>query len=348
MDRVFRKRYRATKQYLFLLILSSSMAALQRKLHVTSKKVSPDVVNSVISAYKDAFKNCYKNFKYERWNCPVPQAFSHINTPVSLTYTYPHATKETAYVYAIVAASILNRIVRNCRQGVYQDLTCVKHSINGTQSNQDESFSVNISNALKLVKRIIKIFDYKYVRDEKRKAFNWNNSVIGLKAFTERLTTVCKCHGLSGYCSSKTCWKSSLSSLKETAVELMTLYHGAKKYEEQHQQSDPSTQSTNVMKNFISKDVPNSSVLVYLTESPDYCKKNSSIEVQGTLNRECNHHLDDSCKKLCSSCGYRKHSFVKTIENMQCNCKFRWCCTVVCEKCVSRQISSRCSLSTLR
>ena len=127
----------------------------------------------------------------------------------------------------------------------------------------------------------------------------------------------------------------------------MKLYRKAEKYEEQHKHAEPAVYETDILKSSdIAKDIISNSALVYLTESPDYCKSNSSIDVQGTLNRECNHHSDDSCKKLCSSCGYRKHSFVKTVENMQCNCKFRWCCTVVCEKCESKQISSKCTLPT--
>ena len=91
------------------------------------------------------------------------------------------ATRETAYVYALISASLVHHIIRSCRLGAYQDFPCVKQTSNGTQTNQKELFKENISNALKMAKRIIKIFDYKYVREAKRKAFNWNNSVTGLK-----------------------------------------------------------------------------------------------------------------------------------------------------------------------
>ena len=122
-------------------------------------------------------------------------------------------------------------------------------------------------------------------------------------------------------------------------MKLKKLYEGAKKIEinkEAPQRSVKFQRRTRTT--FV-----NNSVLVYLTDSPDYCIANKRLGIQGTLNRECDHYKDDTCTHLCDSCGYRKHSYVREIKDAKCNCKFHWCCRVTCELCTKRKIFAKCA-----
>ena len=68
--------------------------------------------------------------------------------------------------------------------------------------------------------------------------------------------------------------------------------------------------------------------LIYITKSPDYCRKDRSSGSLGTVGRPCNASttaFSGSCSSLC--CG-RGH--VTTLREVveRCNCKYIWCCTV--------------------
>lgn len=104
--------------------------------------------------------------------------------------------------------------------------------------------------------------------------------------------------------------------------------------------------------------VPTATDLVYLDESPDFCRANKqlkwggkfhvmererhgkvinwfySILIKGTHGRVCSKNSTglDSCSILCCGRGYNTK---KIVVKERCNCKFHWCCQVKCEVCVS-------------
>lgn len=72
--------------------------------------------------------------------------------------------------------------------------------------------------------------------------------------------------------------------------------------------------------------------MIYYKRSPTYCDPIADINIPGTSGRVCNSTTAerDSCAALCCGRGY----FTKKIRKVEkCNCKFHWCCYVVCEKC---------------
>lgn len=82
--------------------------------------------------------------------------------------------------------------------------------------------------------------------------------------FTEKL---CKCHGISGTCSVRTCWK-SLKSFNEIGRFLRKRYDGAVQVTLQQKGS---IMTDNNFKPFTKFD------LVYFEPSPDYCVEDKTI-----------------------------------------------------------------------
>lgn len=112
--------------------------------------------------------------------------------------------------------------------------------------------------------------------------------------------------------------------------------------------------------------VPTALDLVYLDESPDWCRANKQLQWPGknihinhylcichlkknlinfhffftfsshlplgTHGRKCNRTSTglDSCSILCCGRGYNTK---KIVLYERCNCKFQWCCNVRCETC---------------
>lgn len=150
---------------------------------------------------------------------------------------------------------------------------------------------------------------------------------------------VCKCHGLSGDCSVRTCWQ-QVTGFRDIGNYLKRRYVRAKfvnYFDGALRQGN--TARTRELKTISRKH------LAYLKKSPNYCKRDLSLNILGTEGRECVRSKDKkglsiaerkSCRTLCKACGFKVRKVTAEVSTT-CNCKFRWCCNVECEKCVTKQ-----------
>lgn len=136
----------------------------------------------------------------------------------------------------------------------------------------------------------------------------------------------CKCHGVSGSCSIKVCWK-KLKSFEYIGKSLKEKFDGASlvRYIENKRKLK---RINNNMKRPTKKD------LVYLHDSPDFCQKDPRYGSLGTQGRQCNRtsYGLDGCTLMCCGRGY--HTII-TEKREDCDCKFVWCCRVDCKQCTT-------------
>uniref|UniRef100_A0A8D2N5I0 Protein Wnt n=1 Tax=Zonotrichia albicollis TaxID=44394 RepID=A0A8D2N5I0_ZONAL len=146
------------------------------------------------------------------------------------------------------------------------------------------------------------------------------------QVLSDSLDTRCKCHGVSGSCSVKTCWK-GLPDLGEIASDLKSRYLAALKVT--HRLVGPRKQL--IPKEGDARPVTEMD-LVYLISSPDYCTPNPQLGSLGTQDRPCNRSSvgSDSCDLLCCGRGY--NTYTEEVQE-RCHCRYRWCCSVVCRRC---------------
>ncbi|CAG2167787.1 unnamed protein product [Oppiella nova] len=159
---------------------------------------------------------------------------------------------------------------------------------------------------------------------------NLHNNEAGRRTIRANMELICKCHGVSGSCTVRVCWR-KMKPFREIGEQLVRKFDGAthvKVIERKHQFRLRPTR----------KDIkrPSKKDLVYLEESPDFCFKNSSVGVLGTKGRACNatSYGMDGCRLLCCGRGYQ--TVEREVEE-KCNCKFVWCCKVQCQQCSSRR-----------
>ena len=133
----------------------------------------------------------------------------------------------------------------------------------------------------------------------------------------------CKCHGVSGSCSLKSCSRKMLP-FKAVGNFLRKKYLSA--IEVTIDQAGKALSKTKRNKK------PSREALVYLEESPDYCLHNSITGSMGTFGRECNRTSTGrgSCAVLC--CG-RGFDVIEVNDDRKCDCHFQWCCYVKCTTC---------------
>ncbi|GFX10614.1 protein Wnt-5a [Trichonephila clavipes] len=165
---------------------------------------------------------------------------------------------------------------------------------------------------------------------------NIHNNEAGRRGLRSKMELVCKCHGVSGSCSMRVCWR-RLKPFREIGELLTSKFDGAtlvKAVERRHK----------VKLRPVRKNVkrPSKKDLVFLDDSPDYCVRNETTGVLGTRGRLCNStsYGMDGCRLLCCGRGYQ--TVIREVEE-KCQCKFVWCCRVHCEMCSFKKEEHYCN-----
>ncbi|XP_018010477.1 protein Wnt-5a [Hyalella azteca] len=163
--------------------------------------------------------------------------------------------------------------------------------------------------------------------EQGKQLMNLHNNEAGRRAVFRKTRVTCKCHGVSGSCSLITCWQ-QLAPFREVGDLLKEKYDGA----------------TEVMINRRGKlqvryaqfNVPTAEDIIYMAESPNYCKPNATVGSVGTTGRPCNRTSQDmdGCGLLCCGRGYNAQ---RVTLKERCHCRFHWCCYVECKTC-TRQV----------
>lgn len=159
------------------------------------------------------------------------------------------------------------------------------------------------------------------------------SAAVSPQAVRSYMRTECKCHGLSGSCTLRTCWR-KMPHFREVGDRLLERFNGAFKVMGGNDGKTLIPVGDNIKP-------PDKQDLIYSADSPDFCSANRKTGSLGTRGRVCNSTAMDTsgCDLLCCGRGHRDETVVLE-EN--CLCRFHWCCVVQCRKCSVRQELSLC------
>nr|CAB3267760.1 Wnt-5 [Phallusia mammillata] len=279
---------------------------------------------------ENGIKECKYQFRLNRWNCSTA-----VNDITVFGKVLKIGSKETAFTYAVAAAGVVVSVAQACKNGLLQECGCsraprpqgISSSWNWGGCGDDTDYAYGFAKEF-IDARERDTNPSNKSKHKARKEMNLRNNEAGRLVAVRSSEPTCKCHGVSGSCNVRTCWM-KLSGFREIGNKLKSKYNSAievvaKKRGRRQLDFTPRKRS----------DVITPTSLVYLESSPDYCVKNRRTGVKGTKGRECNVDSNgpDGCGLMCCGRGYRVvHKQI--VE--KCNCRFQWCCTVICDQCPS-------------
>ncbi|KAL4624959.1 protein Wnt-16-like [Arapaima gigas] len=274
----------------------------------------PHLMASVKDGARLGVTECHAQFRHERWNCSTTR------DPTVFGYELSSGTKETAFIYAVMSAGLVHAVTRSCSAGNMTECSC-DTSLQGAGSPAQGwhwgGCSDNIQFGTWFSRRFV---DYASRNGSAAKggdallAMNQHNSEAGRQAVAKSMLTDCRCHGVSGSCAVKTCWR-TLAPFDRVGRLLK------ERYESSVQVTDRSKRKVR-RKDKDRRRVPvGKEELIFLNKSPNYCVEDRRRGVAGTRGRRCNRTSagPDGCNLLCCGRGYNTH-VVRRVE--RCECKF--------------------------
>ncbi|XP_018496621.1 protein Wnt-2b-A [Galendromus occidentalis] len=287
-----------------------------------------------------AEKLCKRLLENDRWNC-----YSVRTGPAGLTHTLKEGSREASFVEALSAASMTTALARACARGSLSDCPC-EHSWpgnrpSGVENHKWEGCSLDVRAPMKFVRKFLDTDLQKSQHPSSQMTLhNYNAGRLALK-LVRKLD--CRCHGTSGSCTFKTCYK-RFGTFEEIGQHILKRYRNARHV---HMNATHSWVEVENGPNSINSLTENRAVvkhlphlrrhakqrikrrdLIFVSNATDYCNYDPAQGSLGTAGRRC---TEENAEYLCCGRGYVEKFEIK---RDYCHCRFtNGCCNLVCKTC---------------
>ncbi|XP_066961531.1 protein Wnt-1-like [Macrobrachium rosenbergii] len=324
--------------------LDPAIHRILRKKQRRLVRENPGVLVAIAKGTRSAVHECKHQFRNRRWNCD-PAPFNRSKELFGKIVS--RACRETAFLYALTSAAVIHTVTRACTEGTIDSCNC-DYRAKGPSGLDWEwgGCSDNIEFGHKFSRLFV---DAGENRRDPRFPVNLHNNEVGRLHVKDQMRKECKCHGMSGSCTVKTCWW-RLPYFRRVSDALKDRFDGASRVllKNAGNARAPNDRRRNRRRKNRKKKKkkyykllkpynqdhkpPTKKDLVYLEDSPDFCVRNRKLGIRGTSGRECNKTSIgvDGCDLMC--CGREFHTRVVEVQE-RCSCTFQWCCEVKCKTC---------------
>uniref|UniRef100_A0A915EKN9 Protein Wnt n=1 Tax=Ditylenchus dipsaci TaxID=166011 RepID=A0A915EKN9_9BILA len=205
----------------------NAMPGLSRKQRMLCFNNLP-ATKALHKGLREAVEECRSQFANEKWNCSTAGAFGAAPLKVG--------SKESAFVYAIVAGGGSLNLAKECAKGTIPDCGCgerprksrqVSTPVTANGSPKDFTWagcSDNVKYGNAFSRKFIDANEKQHM--DARALMNLHNNRVGRKVLASNQRRQCKCHGVSGSCVTRTCW-SVVPTFEEFAAILKKKYQKA-------------------------------------------------------------------------------------------------------------------------
>ncbi|XP_060774964.1 protein Wnt-6 isoform X3 [Neoarius graeffei] len=247
-------------------------------------QTQPEIIQEVAKGARLGIRECQHQFHHQRWNCT--------GHGKSLGKILQQDIRETAFVNGITAAGVLYAVTRACSQGELIHCGCVAIKSSSGSSNEQAMENPNpvlqdqhwqwggcgddVDYGYKISRQFMDTRKQKGKSDIKS-LIDLHNNEAGRLAVKTNMRPECKCHGLSGSCTLRSCWR-KLPLFRQVGNHLMQSFQTAVR-----------VMGGNDGKSLVplDRDVPHLGAhnLIYSDESPDFCMANRRTGSEGTQGR---------------------------------------------------------------
>uniref|UniRef100_G3P6V6 Protein Wnt n=1 Tax=Gasterosteus aculeatus aculeatus TaxID=481459 RepID=G3P6V6_GASAC len=249
-----------------------------------------EVMESVRKAAEMVIEECQHQFRNRRWNCSTTQRGINVFGRVM-----NQGTREAAFVHALSSAAVAMAVTRACTRGELERCGCDR-KVRGVSPEgfQWSGCSDNLSYGVAFSQTFVDEPERAKGLSAGRPLMNLHNNEAGRKAILHNMQVECKCHGVSGSCELRTCWK-VMPPFRRVGVVLKERFDGA----------------TEVSENCC-------------------CLQLKMTLASSETHPGTSRLAPDGCELVCCGPGYRAGR-AEVVQ--RCSCKFSWCCSVRCQQC---------------
>ncbi|TMW54918.1 hypothetical protein DOY81_000151 [Sarcophaga bullata] len=200
--------------------ISSGIMYVDPAIHTTLRRKqrrlvrdNPGVLGALVKGANLAISECQHQFRNRRWNCSTRNFLRGKNLFGKIV---DRGCRETGFIYAITSAAVTHSIARACSEGSIESCTCdYSHQSRSPQANVQAGSvagvrdwewggcSDNIGFGFKFSREFV---DTGERGRNLREKMNLHNNEAGRAHVQAEMRQECKCHGMSGSCTVKTCW----------------------------------------------------------------------------------------------------------------------------------------------
>nr|VZH89255.1 unnamed protein product [Spirometra erinaceieuropaei] len=341
------------------------------------------LMESVVRGYFMGLRECEYQFSAHRWNCHGynltlrepnrrksdntlrPNQAQRKESKRMRTYMdrlLSSGTRESAYVLAITSAGISHAVTKACSSGMHDSCGCDRTIYDHERQPNFEwsGCSDNIHFGAAFSRKFLDAREKGRVRrNPKLGLTNLHNNHVGRQAVVNRMDIKCKCHGVSGSCEMRTCWR-ALPDFRSVGTQLRERFQEATFVDYINNRLVPKSAiyrlsslsmggayprahgDPNPMSAVNSLPMPTENELIYSTRSPSYCDNDPRYGSIGTSGRRCSEDSKgpDNCASLCCGRQFRREVY---LQEEKCHCKFHWCCEVRCQICRKTVVIATCN-----
>ncbi|CAH1732573.1 hypothetical protein AGLY_001873 [Aphis glycines] len=193
-----------------LMLMDTTSLTLLRNKQRRMIREHPGVLQAISRGVNMALQECQHQFRNRRWNCSTKNFLTGKNLFGKIV---DRGFRETAFIYAITSAGVTHAVSRACAEGVIETCTCdtthqrrgpyIQNSVPGVKDWEWGGCSDNIDFGYKFARMFV---DTGERGRSLREKMNLHNNEAGRMHVQSEMKQECKCHGMSGSCTVKTCW----------------------------------------------------------------------------------------------------------------------------------------------
>ncbi|XP_075917335.1 protein Wnt-5b-like [Petromyzon marinus] len=342
-------------EYRPLCIWVPGLSPAQRRICLRHR----DHVAHVAEGVHLALSECRHQFQGKRWNCTVPSAEDALDLVAEsadgagFTHDAPlgvsPGSREAAFVSAVTAAGVAHVVARACRQGALQGACSwvVPHAMKLPPDARRGGSGDDVEYGYQFAKWFVDAGDHNRGSGQggESLAMNLHNNEAGRLAVYNLAYMGCKCHVLFGTCMLKICWQ-QLADFRSVGNFLKEKYDRSSAVQLVSHNGGGSAGGANGGRGGAARwprrrleavnerlTAPTASDLVHVNASPEYCERDETHGVPGTVGPQYSITSEGATEGRSVTCCDRGYDTSQVTVEKQCGCKEQLHWNVDCELC---------------